>query len=699
MRTMISIVSVSLFFVFIGLKCSQPMQQSDGGGTETVIGVIKNSDGSYASGTEVKLIPENYNPVADDEIPDSMITTTDTNGEFIFSPVLPGTYNIQAINPVNKLRLFRPGVTVTTDDTTYLSTNILKEAGAIKVIMPDTVDTVNGYVYIRGTTIHSKLAEGNSIEGSLYSLVVDSIPAATFERLQYTVEYNPGDPVELKDVFTVSSKDTVLIEAFDYLVVIGSVVYENGVYASGVKVQIIPKDYIPLKDSELPAQMTDTTDINGVFIVKVTEKGIYNIQAVHPGLDLHLFQPLVTVDRDTVNLSAIELKEQGIIKLIMPDTMDTVDGYVYIEGTKIYKKLSGGNWLDTGFYILYLDSTPAASYPALYYAVQNSSIAPVQLTDSFTVSSEDTILLEAFVSWKHYTTGNSGLPSNTVLDMAIDSSGLKWFGTDRGAVAYGGRNWIVYDKNNSGLLSDTVMSITVNSDGAIWCGTTNGIAKYDGIEWVTFTTGNSQLPNDSVFEIVANGNGDVWVGTDSGVAKYDDAATWEVYTPDNSPLPHPEAYCIAIDHDGTKWFGTDGGGVARFDGNNWTIYDEHNSSLLTGAIFSIAIDDAGNKWIGGSGGVALYDGTSWSFFNTGNYMNYAYTVSAIGIDKDNIKWLGTYEGGRIFGLSGTKMKCYNSETSIISPNAYEMYAIVVDEENNKWVTTSRGGIYVFGPIH
>ena len=698
MRTMISIVIVSLFFVFIGLKCSQPMQQSDGGGTETVIGYIHNSDGSGASGAKVTIIFENYNPVADAAIPDSMITTTDTNGEFIFSPVLPGIYNIQVINPVNMLQLFRSGVTVTTGDTTYLSTGILTEAGAIKVIMPDTVDTVNGYVFIRGTTIHSKLAQGNSIEGSLYSLVVDSIPAATFERLQYTVEYDPGDPVELKDVFTVSSRDTVLIEAFNYLVVIGSVVYENGVYASGVEVQIIPKDYIPLKDSDLPPLMTDTTDINGVFVVKLTEKGAYNIQAEHPGLGLYLFQPLITVDRDTVNLSSVTLKEPGAIKLIMPDTMDTVDGYVYIEGTKVYKKLSDATWLDTGFYVLYLESVPAASFPALYHLLQNSNTEPVQVTDSFTVSSEETVLLEVFVSWLHYTRDNSGLPSNIVLDMAIDSSGLKWFGTDKGAVAYGGKSWVNYDKSNSGLLSDTVMSITIDNSGAKWFGTSNGVAKFDGIGWETFTTGNSQLPNDSVFEVVADGNGAVWIGTDNGVAVYNGTA-WQVYTTANSPLPHPEVYCIAIDHDGTKWFGTDGGGLARFDGSSWTIYDEYNSSLLTKVIFSITIDAANNKWIGSSGGVALYDGTSWSFFHTGNYMNYDYTVSAIGIDQDNIKWFGTYEGGRVFGLFGTKMKCYNSETSIISPDDYEMFAIIVDEENNKWVTTSRGGIYVFGPIH
>ncbi len=696
MRTVINTFIVLLLIVFIGFKCSQPVQTSEGGGTETVIGYIHNSDGSGASGAEVTIIPENYNPVADDAIPDSMITTTDSQGQFVFSPLPPGAYNILAVNQANNKQVFHPAITLE-KDTVFLLPDTLSEPGAINVIMPDTVDTVNGYVFIRGTPIFREVSEGSSIEGSLYSLVLDSIPAATFKRLQYTIEYDPGDPVELKDLFTVPSKDTVIIEAFDYLVVIGSVVYENGVYASGVVVQIIPKDYIPLRSPDLPALMTSTTDINGVFIVKLTEKGNYNIQAKHPGTGLQLFQPLVTVDRDTVNLSSVTLKEPGTIRLVMPDTMNTTDGYVYLEGTGIYKELSGGSWLDTGFNVLYVSPVPAASYPTLNYTLANSSNNPVRLTDSFTVSSDETLWLEAFVTWIHFSSDNSGLPTNIVLDMAIDSSGLKWFGTARGAVAYGGRNWVTYDKNNSGLLSDTVMSITIDKHGTKWFGTTFGVAKYDGIAWDTFTTINSPLPNDSVFDIVADADGAVWIGTDNGVAMYNGTA-WQVYTTANSPLPHPEVYCIAIDHDGIKWFGTDGGGLVRFDGSSWTIYDEHNSSLLTKAIFSITIDAANNKWIGGSGGVALYDGTSWSFFHTGNHMNYDYTVSAIGIDQDNIKWLGTYEGGRVFGLSGSKMKCYNSETSIISSHAYEMFAIIVDEENNKWVTTSRGGIYVFGPI-
>lgn len=694
MRSLISIFI--LVFAFALFRCSnQPVQIGDGGGTETVIGILVNTGGSGMSGAEVTIIPSGYNPVKGGELPDSMTTFTDAKGQYVFSPIAPGTYNILASHRVSNSKLFNLGVAVT-EDTTFLSADTLKSPGALNIILPDTVDTAKGYIFIGGTTIYRNVSEGRSLGDGLYSLIVDSIPAATFNKLYFTIDNNPNEPVQLKNTFTVSSLDTLLIEAFDYLVIIGSVIYENGVYASGVTVQVIPEDYQPLKGPKLSGTMTDTTNLNGVFTLKVAQKGKYNIQAKHPGLGLSLFQPGITIENDSVNLSALTLHERGAIKLIMPDTMNTSFGYTFIGGTNIYKKLSEG-YSDTGFWVLMLDSVPAASYSALSYAIQSNSAGPIKLTDSFTITSGDRILLEAFVTWRHYTTSNSGLPSNIVLDIVEDSAGVKWFGTNVGAVSFDGLVWTTYNRNNTGLLSDTIMSITVNTDGTRWFGTAKGIAKYDGNLIQSFTTVNSPLPNDSVYEIAADRAGNIWVGTDYGVAKYDANANWEVYTPANSPLPHPEVYCIAFDRDGSKWIGTDGGGLAHFDDVNWTIYTSSNSSLPHGGIFSIAIDKGNNKWIGGSGGVAFHDGSNWDFYRVGP-SNYDHTVSSIGIDVDGVKWFGSYQGGRLFKLDGTSITCYNTSTSIIDQEAYEMFSIFVDNSNTKWLSTTRRGIYLFGPL-
>lgn len=681
------------FIILGGLLCSNQPFLSDGGGTETVIGKIVFADGTNAAGARVIIIPHDYNPLKDT---DSLVTNTDNQGSFVFSSVKPGTYNIISQYPQSQLQMFHPQVEVTKNPL-ILSPDTLKEPGTINIIMADTVDTINGYVFIRGTTFFRSLSKGNMIPGGLYSLILDSVPAAVLGQLNYMVKNNPDEPSPLLDSIIVPSLDTVVVEVFTYLVVIGSIVYDNGILASGIEVRAIPQVYIPFKDNDLPAYMTSTTDINGKYTVRLTRKGTYSIQARHPGQNLNLIQPLITVDRDTVLLSAHTLKKPGRIKLILPDTMNTTNGYVFIKGSTYAKKLSQGIWLDSNFYLLIVDSIPATRYPAIFYAVLKNDQNPIQITDSFTVSAGKTVLLEAFTHWTHYTETNSGLPSNVVLDMAIDSSGYKWFGTDQGAVLYDGRKWITYNRINSGLVSDTVMSISIDPQGVKWFGTTKGVTRFDGTVWDTFTTANSELPDDSIFEILATDNEAIWIGTDYGAAKFDGVSQWNVYTPGNSPLPHPEVYCIAVDHDEYVWLGTDGGGLVRFDGINWDIFVESNSSLPSQAIFSIAVDDQNNKWIGTFKGVAFYNNTNWDFFHIGSHA-WKYTVSAIGIDSRQVKWLGTYEGGRLYSFDDINMKRYNTENCIISPRAFEMFAIVVDQLDNKWITTSRYGIYVRGPI-
>ncbi len=700
MKKIIGNILAVFIVVLSGAMCSnQPVQTVDGGGTETVIGKVVFEDGGNAVGTQIEVIPVDFNPVSDGALPDSMHTTTDNDGKYIFDALPSGTYNIIAIHPDVKVQSFRSRV-VLSDDVVLNITDTLKQPGAAKVILADTVDTDNGYVFIKGTTISRSLSEGSVLEGGLYSLILEEIPAATFSELQYAVKNETVDPILLKDIFTVTSLDTVLIEVFDYSIVIGSVIFENGVYASGTHVSIVPVNHIPLKDSPLPGFMIDTTGVNGEFIFKLTSRGNYNIQAFHPQQGVYLFVSNISVGGDTVLVSTGKLSDPGTAKLILPDTMDTGKGYLVVEGTTFYSSLSQSSWLDTGFNVHYFDSLPAATHSAMYYLPEN--LNPQKAVDTITIISQETVQKEAFVHWYHYTTINSGLPSNNILDVVIEGNGTKWFGTDEGVVKFDGTGWQVYNKSNSDLLSDTIMSVTVNTDGAKWFGTTKGVAKYDGATWETFTAGNSELPNDSVFEVVADGSGNIWIGTDTGAAKYDDNGNWEVFTPDNSPFPNingaEEVYCIAIDHDGNVWLGTDGGGLIRIEGNNWTIFNELNSELPSKAIFSIYVDNKNNKWIGTFGGVAFYNNSSWDFYHTGSHTSYKYVVSAVSSDKNDIKWFGTYEGGRIFRYDGERMVTYNTKTSIISPYAYEMFAIKVDKDDYKWVPTSRGGIYVFGPV-
>ncbi|RPI13088.1 MAG: hypothetical protein EHM58_19165 [Ignavibacteriae bacterium] len=53
--------------------------------------------------------------------------------------------------------------------------------------------------------------------------------------------------------------------------------------------------------------------------------------------------------------------------------------------------------------------------------------------------------------WIVYTTTNSGLPSNNIFPIAIDTNNIKWIGTSQGLAKFDGANWIVFDTSNSPL--------------------------------------------------------------------------------------------------------------------------------------------------------------------------------------------------------------------------------------------------------
>ncbi len=697
MKTVHFIYWMILPLILAGVFCSnQPVQVSDGGGTETVIGMVLFESGIPAFGTRIEIVPVDYNPVSQGSLPDSMQAITDREGRYAFNALPAGDYNILARNTEDNEYFFRPQVTVS-DEGVLSLVDTLRKSGVLKVILTDTVDVTNGYVFITGTTIYRSLAEGSVVQDGLYSLHIDNIPAATFSELKYS---NTKETFSLIESFTVASLDTVFIEAFDYYLVIGSVKYENGVYASGTRVTIVPAEYIPVKDDPLPAFMHDTTGVNGEYVFKLTQKGTFNIQAVQPDKGVYMFHPNIAVDADTIAISPDKLTASGTLKCIVPDTIDDINGVIAVEGATLYTSLAQSHWLDTGFQVVYFDSLPAGLYSAMYYLPADRN--PQKAIDTVTINSGRTVQREAFVRWYHYTTANSGLPIDNVLDIVIGSDGIKWFGTAAGAVSFDGSDWQVYNRSNSGLLSDSVASVALQGDSVVWFGTTNGVAKYTGTAWETFTSESTPLPDDSVFEVVVDNKGNLWIGTDSGAAVYDGNGLWDVYTPDDWPIPNipgsEEIYCIAVDHDGVVWLGTDGGGIVTYDGSIWKPFNTTNSTLPSLGIFAIYVDGDNNKWIGTNGGVAVYNNTSWNFIHTGPHNNYKYFVSAIAVDKDNIKWFGTYEGGRLFRYDNTRMIAYNTKTSIITSNAYEMFTIQIDAKNYKWVSTSRGGVYMVGPI-
>ena len=246
----------------------------------------------------------------------------------------------------------------------------------------------------------------------------------------------------------------------------------------------------------------------------------------------------------------------------------------------------------------------------------------------------------ATMAHTEYTTANSGLASNTVRSIAVDSDNNKWFGTDAGVSMLNGADWTTYDTSD-GLADNSVYAITIDSGGNKWFGTNGGVSKLDNAGWTTYATYNSGLTHPYVRAIAIDSGGNKWFGTLHGLSKLDAENHWETYKTENG-LADNCVYSIAFDTEGNKWFGTFNG-VSKFDGTNWTSY--YKPDLTDNTVYSIAIDSAGNKWFGThDNGITKFDGTNWIPYNTVNTTNLPHNRVNSVVTAAGDTWFGT-EGG------------------------------------------------------
>lgn len=298
--------------------------------------------------------------------------------------------------------------------------------------------------------------------------------------------------------------------------------------------------------------------------------------------------------------------------------------------------------------------------------------------------------------WITYTKSNSGLPSDSVLSIAFDSSGNKWIGTNGGGLAkFSGSTWTTFSMANGSLKDANVLGIAVDPFGNVWCTTFFGLAKYNGSSWVNYDTTNSNIPYNILHGVAVRGS-DVWVATEGrGVAKFN-GSTWTSYRT-ASGLYSDTLLSVAVDKVGNVWVGTFGSGngaVSRFNGSTWTNYTSSNSALVGNYFHFINIDDPqGNIWVASeTNGIFKFDGTAWINYERANSGITSNSAFAIAIDSRNHKWIGTYstasDTGGVADFDGTNWINYTSFKSGLIDN--NVHVIAVDRSDNKWIGTTRG---------
>jgi len=289
-------------------------------------------------------------------------------------------------------------------------------------------------------------------------------------------------------------------------------------------------------------------------------------------------------------------------------------------------------------------------------------------------------------TWTTYNNSNTGgaIGNNTVNSSAVDSSSVKWFGTNGGGVAkYDGTTWTKYT-SSAGLAGNTVNHIDFDSSGNKWVATSLGLSKYTGSSWTKYTTGNSGIAANNCLTVATEGT-TVWIGLYSnGVNKYD-GTTWINYTSANSGLANNRVTDAVVDSSGNKWFGTLTG-VSKYDGTTWVKYTTAQG-LANNSVKAVALDSSGNLWVGTLGGVNKYNGSSWTKWTTTNGLADNDNVS-IEVASDGGVWVGS-NGSGVSRFASSSWTIYNT-TNGLAHNTVNG----VDSESSTviWFATGGGGV-------
>ena len=198
---------MSLSLAILSLCSRSPVTMDNGGtdfpNTKAVVGSLFSSDGAASPRTLVRLAPRAFNPAVDIQSAPFPVDTTDFEGTYRFSLVDTGEYTITAVQLDKRTRAIICGVHVV-NDTVRIAPDTLRWPGTITVTLPASVDAINGYFFVPGTTIDASL---NSNDGFV---TLDSVPAgvipsvnygaagsSTMRVIRYDIPVSPGSATEV----------------------------------------------------------------------------------------------------------------------------------------------------------------------------------------------------------------------------------------------------------------------------------------------------------------------------------------------------------------------------------------------------------------------------------------------------------------------------------------------------------------------
>ncbi len=296
--------------------------------------------------------------------------------------------------------------------------------------------------------------------------------------------------------------------------------------------------------------------------------------------------------------------------------------------------------------------------------------------------------------WESFLLSDSKISESTIYSMALDSSGNRWFGTNKGLFVFTqAESWGNFTVENTQyqLLSDTINCIEVDAFGVLWIGSEGGLNRYSFGVWEKFTEENTfgKLPDNRILSLVIYDRKVKWIGTGKGFARLD-GILWDSYPESKiiGQIGYTKIKAIAVDSNEKVWVGTQLG-LFEFNGFNfkaWTL-ENTNNALPHPFVTALKFDRLGRLWIGTQNGVGLYANQKWVKFKEEHYLKHYVNVIETNLEKG--VWIGTRRG-LIHFLKPQKHFFWNASNTKYGILGFRVLSVL--EENNRelWISTRKG---------
>ena len=192
----------------------------------------------------------------------------------------------------------------------------------------------------------------------------------------------------------------------------------------------------------------------------------------------------------------------------------------------------------------------------------------------------------------------------------------------------------------SGREDYRVENILQDSTGIIWFGTNRGLFRYDGFSYEKFTVADG-LAEDRISSLCWIHRDLLWIGHEGGAISWFDGTEFSSFEPEEG-LGQVEVTDIAVDRSGLIWYSTMGEGLFRYDGRHLANFDTEDG-LSDNYVYDIEIDRMGGLWLATDYGISQFASGTFRRISMKDGLP-DNIVRVLEMEGDRI-WLGTDESG------------------------------------------------------